>query len=110
MNIEKMKKVIDLLADVEIEDGVFGFDFHAKGFHVRPSAISNEPDLQLESRGSEAFPYEIFVQHEGFKVFAIITNEQIKDFPQFHEQTKADLLKQLSYLEEDVNLDGMEVM
>lgn len=101
MNFEKMSEVIRLFNELAEENSVIGFTFHENGFHVRSESLINTPDLQIESRGDGTYPYAIFVQYDGFKVFAIIKHEQLKDFPQFKEQAKAALLEQLAELEKE---------
>jgi hypothetical protein len=106
MNIEKMKEYVRLERELK-EEGVFGF--HVEGaFQVRDEMLKDEPNLQLQYRDSNEYPYEIYVQHDGIIIYAIITAGQLKDFPQFKEQAKGELKKQLAYLEEDVDLSGME--
>jgi len=95
-----MKEFIQLKNELK-QEGVYGFSFHENGFHVDHEILINEPHLQIKSRitGGE-YPYEIYVEHAGFKVYAIIRTEQLKKFPQFKEQAKAKLLKQLAELDQ----------
>jgi hypothetical protein len=108
MNTEKMSAVICLFNELVKENGVYGFNFHANEFHVGIERLINEPNLQIENRDSVDYPYEIFVQFDGFKVFAILTEEQVKEYPQFKDFLKTDLKRKLAYLEEDVDLTGGE--
>jgi hypothetical protein len=107
MNIEKMQQIANLFNELK-EEGVYGFLHGKHEFHVNPDKLADQPNLQISSRESVDFPHEIYVQHDGFKVFAILRPDQIKNFPQFKEQEKAELRKRLEYLEEDVDLNGGE--
>jgi hypothetical protein len=107
MNIEKMQLIANLFNELK-EEGVYGFIHGKHEFQVNEAKLADEPNLQIASRESADFPYEIYVQFKGFKVFAILRPEQIKNYPQFREQAKADLKKQLEYLEEDIDLTGGE--
>lgn len=102
MNVEKMKEFVQVANELQSE-GVYGFSVGIKqcGFHVSDEKLVNEPNLQIKGRGGSDYPYEIYVEHDGFKVFALIKTEQLKDFPQFKEQTKTELLKQLAALDQE---------
>lgn len=106
MNIEKMKKIVKLQNELK-EEGVFGF--HIEGaFQVDSESLKHEPNLKLVSRGTTEYPYEIYSQHDGIKIYAVLRTDELKKFPQFKQQAKDELLKKLAYLEEDVDLSGMK--
>lgn len=101
MNIKKMKQIIDLIEELEHEDGIYGFNLHGKEFQVSAERLANEPELQVEERGTAQYPYEIFVSHHGFRVFALIREDQLKEFPQLKSYRKQLYLKKLSELEDE---------
>jgi hypothetical protein len=97
MNIEKIKEFISLRAEL-LESGVIGLDPWEDRVHVRYNELVGEEDLQITFRGDEKYPYELFVEKDGTKIFCIASQEVFeKHFPQFN-----------GYMVEDVNLDGGE--
>jgi hypothetical protein len=100
MNIEKMKKFIQLAEELK-SDGVLSFNFSSNQFHVRSKELMNEKELKIKDRGDGTYPYEIYVEHDDFKLFALVKTEDLKFLPQFKEFAKANLRKQLEELEKE---------
>jgi hypothetical protein len=100
MNLEKMKQLA-LLASELRRDGVIGISAEGKRFHVMPDELIGFENLEIKVRGdfNSDYPYEVFHKAEGFTIFCLVTKSNIKDFPQFKEFHKAELLKQLAELE-----------
>jgi hypothetical protein len=100
MNIEKMNFILGLFAELK-DDGVIGIDFHENVFHVGYKKLISEPDLRIEERSSSRFPYQVYVEHDGLKIFSLIEEEQLKEFPQLKGFRKELLLKKLEELESE---------
>jgi hypothetical protein len=110
MNLELVKQFADISQALK-EEGVYGIS--KDSLHVSASVLKDFEQVQLEARvDSDYYPYEVFIKVEGIKIFCLVTSEGIKEFPQLvkqqKEHLKAELMKRLAYLEEDVILDGME--
>jgi hypothetical protein len=110
MNLELVKQFADIRQALK-EEGVFGIS--KDSLHVSASVLKDFEQVQLEARvDCDYYPYEVFIKVEGIKIFCLVTSEGIKEFPQLVKQNKehlkAELMKRLAYLEEDVILDGME--
>jgi hypothetical protein len=106
MDIQKMKEVAGLMQELRAE-GVMSFNLQNNEFHVNKRDLLGLTHLQIESRSSTDYPYEISIKEDGVRFFALAKTADLKDFPQFKEFLKADLKRQLAYLEEDVDLSGM---
>lgn len=102
MNVQLMKEFVKLAFELQ-DEGVFGFTVNFDGceFHVSSELIENEPNLQIETRGDSTYPYQIYVDHGDVKIFALLKEDELKRFPQFKEDVKARLRKQLEELEEE---------
>jgi peptide subunit release factor RF-3 len=110
MNVELIKQFADIRQSLK-EEGVYGIIDNQ--LQVSNSVLKEFEQLQVKTRNDGSnYPYEVFAEVEGIRIITLVTSENIKEFPQldkqYKEQLKADLLKQLSYLEEDVDLSGME--
>jgi hypothetical protein len=107
MNIELLRKLADLrdqFDDLKKEfkqDGTFTPRIEGE-VQTRISNLVGKDNLVIESRDSIDYPYEVYTQVEGIKVFALATTDNLVDFPQFKERRKALLLKQLAELESEV--------
>jgi hypothetical protein len=106
MNIKKMKQFALLASELK-EEGIYGFGMDLNRFHVSFKDIKGFENLEIKVRGdlSNEYPYEVFHKGDGFVVFSLATKENVKDFPQFKELHKAELLKQLAALEEEVQMN-----
>lgn len=109
MKMELIKKFAELSAELK-ESGAISIRMGE--IHVRVSALKEFDNLQLTHRHESLYPYEFFTIIEGVKIFGLGTAKDMKEFPQINKQIKeklkAELQKRLEYLEEDVQLDGME--
>jgi hypothetical protein len=110
MNVELVKQFANIRMALK-EQGVYGIIDNQ--LQVETSALKGFEQLQVATRSnSELYPYEVFTEVHGVKIFSLVTAEGIKELPQLDkqlkEQVKEGLRKQLAYLEEDVILDGME--
>jgi peptide subunit release factor RF-3 len=108
MNVALIKQFADLRKALK-EEGVYGIIDNQ--LQVSSSIIKGFDQLQVKTRTGE-YPFEVFAEVAGIKIFCIVKADEIKEFAQIDrqvkDQLKADLLNQISYLEEDVILDGME--
>jgi hypothetical protein len=100
MNVEKMKQVALLATELSAE-GIYGFNFDSKRFHVSRKNIKEFEDLEIKVRGdlNSEYPYEVSHKGDGFTVFCLVSKEEMKDFPQFKEFCKSELLKRIAELE-----------
>jgi hypothetical protein len=103
MNIKKLKQFALLASELK-KEGVYGYGMDYNRFHVSFENIKGFENLEIKVRGelSSDYPYEIFHKGDGFVVFSLASKSNIKDLPQFKEFHKAELLKQLAELEEEV--------
>ncbi|MBT2727873.1 hypothetical protein J7E63_13080 [Bacillus sp. ISL-75] len=103
MNIDKIKEFVHL-ADELREEGVFGFSFHSNAVHVNKKELIHFENLQIENSDGSEYPYEIFIEVDGYKIFALAKFEDIKDLPglaDHKEKLKAELLNQIAKLEQE---------
>jgi|SRR5579875_186862 len=100
MKLEIMKQIIDLFSELEGQ-GVYGFDLHNKEFHVSYDMLLSVPVLHVEERGSVEYRYAVYAEYDGFKIFALVKQEQLKEFPQLKAYRKQLLLQQLAELESE---------
>jgi hypothetical protein len=98
MNVEIIKKFAEISNELR-EAGAIGIGL--KKIHVRNEALKGYEDLQIRERGTGDYPFEVFVIVDGVEIFALIKVEHIKDFPQFKDHAKAELLKQLAALDQE---------
>lgn len=97
MNIEKIKEFIALRSEL-YASGVIGLNLYEDAVHVDSSKLVGAADLQIASRGWEKYPYEVSINQDGIKIFAILTKTQLEElYPQF-----------AGFMVEDVLLDGGE--
>ena len=106
MNMELIKSFINLREQLH-ESGVIGLNIHEDEIHVRTEVLLKEEGVICEYLGGDHYPYEVSKDIEGIRFFARCDAKELSHYPQFKEQIKAELQKQLDGLEEDVILDGM---
>jgi uncharacterized membrane protein YukC len=101
MNIEKMKQFAELASQLK-KEGVYGFGIEENRFHVSQKEIKGLENLEIKVRDdlNSDFPFEISHKGDGFVVFSLATKDNLKQFPQFKDFFRKELLKQLRALEE----------
>jgi hypothetical protein len=78
-----------------MDAGVISSFIHNGEIHVRAITLVDEEGLQIENRSDKDYPYELYVMVEGIKIFGLMSEEQLKQYPQFQ-----------GYMIDDVNLTG----
>lgn len=113
MNKEVLKHFADVCEAFKSVDGLFSIDLNGS-IHIRLETLENmvnAEEIQLTSRGDGDYPYLASVTIEGIKLYSLVRAKDAVRFPQFSaikKSRKAELLKELAYLEEDVDLSGGE--
>jgi hypothetical protein len=97
MNIELIKQFADACDQLTSEVGFISASTHE--IHVTIESLKGMDNLQIENRGENSYPYEVFTEIEGIRIFAIGKEEDLSDFPQFREFRKAELKRKLALLE-----------
>jgi hypothetical protein len=105
--MEKINAFMELKKEL-YDSGVIGLNMYDADVQVKHTALLGEEKVEIETRNCSEYPFQVFIVEDGIKVFALLSFEESKQFPQFKEQVKAELQKQLKYLEEDVDLSGGE--
>jgi hypothetical protein len=106
MNMELIKSVVDNRQALN-QSGVIGISMWSDEVHIASNVLIQEEGLTLQFIGGDLYPYEISKEVDGIRLFSRCNAEEVSQNPQLKEQIKAELQKQLDYLEEDVVLDGM---
>jgi hypothetical protein len=97
MNIELIKQFAEICEQLKNEPGYISF-FNNE-IHVNCEGIKGMENIQIEIRSGNDYPYKIFTEVEGIKIFAIAKEEELSDFPQFREFRKAELKRKIALLE-----------
>jgi CRISPR/Cas system-associated exonuclease Cas4 (RecB family) len=100
MNIEVLKQLADVFGQLKKDESFIGL--HDNKIHAKIDALKGKENLQFRSRGGSEYPFEISTEIEGVKIFALAKSEELVDFPQFKEDRKAELKKQLAVLEAEL--------
>jgi hypothetical protein len=106
MNIELIKRLADLrnqfneLESEFREEGAYTIRINGS-VQVSFSKLIGKENLEISSRASEDYPFEISTVVAGIKIYAIANVEDITKFPQLKEDRKSILLQQLASLEND---------
>jgi hypothetical protein len=110
VNIELIKRLADLRNQFNELQSEFQSEFQKEGVYtiringsvqVSTSKLIGKANLEISSRDSEDYPFEISTVVEGIKIYAIANVEDITKFPQFKEQRKVILLQQLAEIEKE---------
>jgi hypothetical protein len=80
-------------------------DYMSAEIQVSESELVGIDNLQIANRKSDIYPYEVFTMIDGVKIFSVVDKKEVSDlFPEFKQLLK----EQKDFLEEDVDLSGME--
>lgn len=104
MNIEKIKQFAQVSSELKSDENVIAIrlDFQGCRVHVQKEALVTIENLKIKNRDESTYSYEIYTMIDDINVFCLVTNEELKLFPQFLDFRKADLLNQLAELEKEM--------
>jgi hypothetical protein len=106
MNIELVKQAADIYGELSKEAGFISLNssFGKVECHVTPAVMKDMDNLQLTQRADSKYPFTVFSEIDGIKFFAVLDSKELADFPQFKEDIRAKLLKQLAELDKEEEL------
>jgi hypothetical protein len=98
LNIQLIKQLANIFDQMKNEPGFISFMNNE--VHVHVETLKGFNNLQIESHEGR-FPYKVFAEVDGIRIFAIAKDEELSDFPQFREFRKAELQRKLAILESE---------
>jgi hypothetical protein len=106
INVELIKEFAEFHKRF-LESGALNtrMDYMSAEIQVSESELVGIDNLQIANRKSDIYPYEVFTMIDGVKIFSVVDKKEVSDlFPEFKQLLK----EQKDFLEEDVDLSGME--